>query len=170
MAMKQSKFDRKLDLFARATFIGADGRPKSAAWLYAFMLAILFGLLYVAVYLVFGFLLGKNTEAGIGTIFLHALLSSAASSIPAVLLAVFLKEEKKALVAYAYVWLAVLLVLSLIMGFLLCDWKGGNGWADFTTLATIVYFPSLLAVLAGGIPAWLLYRRERRGMPDDNDA
>ncbi|MBQ3663743.1 MAG: hypothetical protein II914_06390 [Clostridia bacterium] len=162
MTKKQSNLDRKLDSFARVTFIGADGRPKSAVWLYAFMLSILFGLLFVAAYLAFGFLFGRNADAGIGTIVLHALVSAVAGSIPAILLAVLLKKEKKALTAYAYVWLAVLFVLSLIMGLLLCDWKSGTGWADFLTLATIVYFPSLLAILIGGIPSWILYRRECR--------
>ena len=162
MARKQSNLDRKIDAFARATFIGADGKPKSAAWLYAFLLAIGFGLLYVAVYLVFGFLLGKDGNAGLGTVVLHALITAVLGSVPAVLLAVFLKQQNKALVAYAYVWLAVLFVLSLIMGFLLCDWKGGNGWTEFIALATVVFFPSLLAILVGGVPAWILYRRARK--------
>lgn len=166
MAKKQSKLDQKLDSFARAAFLGADGKPKSAVWLYAFLLAILFGLLYVAVYLVFGYLFGKNTEAGLGTVVLHTLITAVVGSIPAVLLAVFLKEDRKALVAYAYVWLAVLFVLSLIMGFLLCDWKGGNGWTEFTALATVVFFPSLLSILVGGIPAWILFRKEMKRMTE----
>lgn len=166
MARKQSKLDQKLDSFARVTFLSPDGKPKSAVWLYAFMIAILFGLLFVAVYLVFGFLFGKTANAGVGTIILHALISAVIGSIPAVLLAVFLKEDRKALIAYAYVWLSVLWVMSLIMGFLLCDWKGGNGWADFITLVTIVYVPSLLAILIGGIPAWVLFLRERKRLTE----
>lgn len=162
MAKQQSKLDRKIDAFARVTFIGEDGKPKSAVWLYAFLLAIGFGLLYVALYLVFGFLFGKNTGAGLGTVVLHALVTALIGSVPAVLLAFLLKEQRKALVAYAYIWLAVLFVLSLVMGFLLCDWKGGNGWTEFIALATVVFFPSLLAILIGGVPSWLLYRRERK--------
>ncbi len=167
MAKKQSKLDRKIDAFARAAFIGEDGKPKSAVWLYAFLLTIGFGLLYVLLYLVFGFLFGKNGDAGFGTVVLHALVTAVLGSVPAVLLAVFLKAERKALVAYAYVWLAVLFVLSLIMGFLLCDWKGGNGWTELIALSTVVFFPSLLAILVGGIPTWILYRKARKTQTEE---
>lgn len=162
MAKQKSNLDRKLDAFARVTFLGEDGRPKSAVWLYAFLLSIGFGIVYVAAYLGLGFLLGSSGEAQLGTVVLHALLTAAVSGIPAVLLAVFLKEQKKALVAYAYSWLAILFVLSLILGFLLCDWRGGHGWEELIVLTTIVFFPSLLAILFGGIPAWILWKKERR--------
>lgn len=170
MAKQKSNLDRKLDSFARVTFLGEDGRPKSAVWLYAFLLAIGFGLLYVLLYLVFGFLFGKNGDAGLFTVILHALITAVVGSIPPVLLCAFLKEDRKALVAYAYVWLAVLFVLSLIMGVLLCDWKGGNGWIEFTALLTVVFFPSLAAILFGGIPAWILWRAERKRMKAAEEA
>ena len=162
MAKSKSKLDQKLDAFARVTFLTEDGKPKSAVWLYAFLISLGIAVLTVALYLLLGFWLGQMMPGSVGLIVLHALLSAALGSVPSILLARFLADEHKVLIAYAYVWLAVLFVLSLIMGLLLCDWAGGNGWADWITLVTIVFFPALLSILIGGIPAWLWYRAARR--------
>ena len=53
MAMKRSKFDRKLDGFFRGLFFEENGKPKSASLLYSFLMAILFILVYGACYLLF---------------------------------------------------------------------------------------------------------------------
>ena len=50
--MKRSKFQRKLDGFLRHLFFEENGKPKSASLLYAFLLAILFLLIYGASYLI----------------------------------------------------------------------------------------------------------------------
>lgn len=161
MAKSKSRLDQKLDAFARVTFLGEDGKPKSAVWLYAFLIAIVIALVDVALYLGLGFLFGQNENAALWTVALHALAVAVLGAIPAVLLAVFLKEDRKALIAYAYLWLAVLFVLSLGMGILLCDWAGGNGWTELIALGTVVFFPSLLCIGIGGAPAWILWIRER---------
>ncbi len=162
MAGKKSKLDRKLDAFARAAFLDENGKPKSTVWLYGFLLALLFGVVYLGVYLGFGFLFGRSGQATLGTVLLHALITAVVGSIPAVLLAIFLKEDRKALPAYAYIWLAILFALTFFMGLLLCDWANGNGLRDLITLSTLVYMPSLLSILIGGIPTWILWRRERQ--------
>ena len=59
MAKKQSNFEKRINEFARVTFLTEDGKPKSAVWLYAFMLSILFGVFYLGIYLGAGTLLGK---------------------------------------------------------------------------------------------------------------
>lgn len=164
MAKSKSKLDQKLDAFARVTFLTEDGRPKSAVWLYAFLISLGIAILTVALYLLLGFWLGAMAAGSIGLIVLHAVLTAALGSIPSILLARLLRDEHKVLIAYAYVWLLVLFVLSLIMGVLLCDWAGGSGWIDLVTLSTIVFFPALLSILIGGVPAWLLWRAAKQRM------
>lgn len=162
MAKKRSKLDQKLDAFARVTFLDQDGKPKSTVWLYAFLLALLFSILGVAAYLGTGFLFGRIEQGGFWIVLLHAFTAAVVGNILPILLAVFLKGDRKAFVAYAFVWLAILFVMSLIFGFLLCDWAGGNGWIELITLGTIVFLPSFLSILIGGIPSWLLFRAYRR--------
>ena len=59
MAKKPDKLDRKFTEFSRVTFLDENGRPKSAAWLYSFMLGLLYAILYAAVFIGTGLLLGK---------------------------------------------------------------------------------------------------------------
>ena len=65
MAKKQSSLDRKINEFSRVTFLDETGRPKSAAWLYSFLLAILYALLYIAVFIGSGLLLGRWMPASL---------------------------------------------------------------------------------------------------------
>ena len=59
MAKKPDKLDRKFTEFSRVTFLDENGRPKSAAWLYSFMLGLLYAILYAAVFIGTGLLLGR---------------------------------------------------------------------------------------------------------------
>lgn len=161
MAGKQSTFDRKVNEFARVTFLDKDGKPKSAVWLYAFMLAILLAVLYAAVYLAAGFLLGRVWPDGsVWAIVLQYLLTAAVGGGLCLLSCLFFKGPRRCFVYYAYIWLAILLVMMIPTSLLMCGWAEGTGWLDFWQFCVILFFPSILAIIAGGIPSRILWHRE----------
>ena len=161
MAGKQSTFDRKVNEFARVTFLDKDGKPKSAVWLYAFMLAILFAVLYVGVYLAAGFLLGRIWPDGpVHAILLQYLITAVIGSGLCLLSVLIFKGPRRCFVYFAYIWLAILLGMMVLTSLFMCDWASGNGWLDFWMFCVVVFFPSILAILSGGIPARILWRRE----------
>ena len=60
MAKERSKLQRCVDSFTRSLFLDENGKPKSATFLYAFLLSLLFVAVYIAAYL---FLLDPLHEA-----------------------------------------------------------------------------------------------------------
>ena len=163
MAKKQSGFEKRIDEFARVTFLTKDGKPKSAVWLYAFMLSILFALIYLAVYLASGFLLGKVWPDGsVPAILLQYLVTMTIGSGLCLLSCLLFKGPRRCFVWYAYIWLSVLLVMMVLTSLLMCDWTSGEGGSIFWQWCVLIFFPSILSILTGGIPAWILWRRELR--------
>ena len=161
MAGKQSAFERKVNEFARVTFLDKDGKPKSAVWLYAFMLAILFAVLYAAVYLAAGFLLGRVWPDGsVWAIVLQYLLTAAVGGGLCLLSCLLFKGPRRCFVYYAYIWLAILLIMMIPVVLLMCGWNKGSGWQDFWPYCVFLFFPSILAIAAGGIPSRILWHRE----------
>ena len=161
MARKQSNFEKKVNEFARVTFLDKDGKPKSAVWLYAFMLAILFAVFYVAVYLGAGFLLGRIWPDGSTlAILLQYLATAVIGSGLCLLFCLFMKGPRRCFIWYAYIWLTVLFVMTLLTSLFMCDWASGEGPAIFWQYCTLIFFPAILSILAGGIPAYLLWNRE----------
>jgi hypothetical protein len=161
MARKQSTFEKKANEFARVTFLDKDGRPKSAAYLYGFMLSLLFGVIYVGVYLGAGFLLGKAWPDGsVWAILLQYLATAVLGTGICLLSLLIFKGPRRCFPYYAYVWLFVLFVMSVITSLFMCDWASGEGWIIFWQYCTVVFFPTILAILAGGIPTRILWHRE----------
>ena len=94
MARKQSNLEKKINEFARVTFLTKDGKPKSAVWLYAFMLSILFAVIYLAVYLGSGVLFGKLWPDGsVLAILLQYLITAMIGSGLCLLSALIFKEN-----------------------------------------------------------------------------
>ena len=161
MARKQSNLDKKFNEFARVTFLTEDGKPKSAVWLYAFMLSILFAVLYLAVYLGSGFLLGKLwPEGSVTAILLQYLITAVIGSGLCLLSALIFKGPRRCFVYYAYIWLAILLGMMVLTSLFMCDWASGEGWSIFWQYCVLVFIPSILSIMAGGIPARILWHRE----------
>ena len=161
MARKQSTFERKVNEFARVTFLDKDGKPKSAVWLYAFLLAILFAVLYAAIYFGSGLLLGKVWPDGsVWAILLQDLITAAVGGAVCLLFCLIFKGPRRCFVYYAYLWLLILLVLMLPTVLLMCGWNKGSGWQDFWQYCVFLFFPAILSILAGGIPARILWNRE----------
>ncbi len=161
MAKKQSTFERKVNEFARVTFLGKDGKPKSAVWLYAFMLAILFAVFYVGIYLLSGLLLGKVWPQGsAGAILLQYLCTVVIGTALCLLSCLIFKGPRRCFIYYAYIWLAILFAMMFLTSLLLCGWDAGTGWTDLWWFCIIIFFPSILSILAGGIPARILWHRE----------
>ena len=161
MAAERSKFQRHLDRFFRGLFFEENGKPKSANLLYSFLLAILFLLIYGTSYLL---LLDPLERAFAGASV--AVRNGMEYVIPALvgsavcLLFTLLPGEKKGLVAGAYVWMGALLIAVMLFELLLIDWSDAR--TEYSLFMAIVNLPGIAAVLTGGIPALLLYRRERK--------
>lgn len=161
MAGKRSKFERKLDGFFRGLFFEENGKPKSASLLYSFLMAILFILIYGASYLL---LLDPLEKALAGTSVL--LRNLAEYLVPALagsalcLLFTLLPGEKRGLAAGAYLWMAALLIAVMLFELLLIDWSDAR--TEYGLFIAVVNLPGIASVLTGGVPALLLYRRERK--------
>lgn len=161
MAKNKSTIERKIDAFSRAAFLDKDGKPKSAVWLYAFMLAVLFAVFYVAVHLGAGLLFGRILpEESFWTVLLHYLTTAIVGSALCLLFCLFLKGPRRCFVFYAYIWLAIITALMFLTTLVMCDWTGGNGWLDLWQFCFLLYIPAVLSILAGGIPARILWHRE----------
>lgn len=160
MAAKRSDFQRKLDGVLRGLFFDENGRPRSAALLYSFLLAILFILIYGACYLLLldpleGALQGSSALwRNLAEYLVPALAGSALC-----LLFTLLPGDKKGLVLGAYLWMAGLLAAMMLFELLLIDWS--DAATEYGLFMVLVNLPGLAAVLTGGIPALLLYRREK---------
>ena len=167
MAKKQSKLENKLNEISRVAFLDENGRPKSAVWLYSFMIGLAFAVLYVALFIGSGLLLSRLfTEASLWIILLQYLITAVVGSIPGILLAVFLREDRKALIWYAYIWILILLLLTVPATLMMSDWKEGYGWTDMWLFCVYLYFPALLCFAAGGIPVRALWRKEQEQMAE----
>ena len=159
MAAKQSKLQQKLDAFSRALFLDEHGKPKSAVLLYSFLLSILFSAIYIAAY----FLLLDPLESALSSLpvavrnVIQYLVPAVAGSIPCVAL-YFAFSKNKQTVPCAYLWMAALLILMMLVMLILADWSDGG--TDYLLFLVILVVPSALSILCGGIPSWLLYRKE----------
>lgn len=162
MTKQQSTLERKVNAFARVTFLDKDGKPKSAAWLYAFMLAILFAVIYTAIFIGSGLLFGSILPDSVWAIVLQYLVTAVPGTLLCLTFCFFMKGPRRCFICYAYVWMAILFVMILLTVLVMCDWAGGNGWIELWQFSVILLLPAALSVLAGGIPAWLLWRRELR--------
>ena len=157
MAKERSKLQRWVDSFTRALFLDENGKPKSATFLYAFLLALLFVAVYIAAYL---FLLDPLHEAfsGIPMFWqnvLQYLIPALAGSVPCVLLMFAFRGENKRLVPCAYLFLAIMLVLIMLAELLLIDWSDAK--TEYTLFWMLLGLPLLLSVVCGGVPAFLLW-------------
>ena len=161
MAAERSKFQRHLDSFFRGLFFEENGKPKSANLLYSFLLAILFVLIYGASYLLLLDPLERAfSGAGVGFRNLIEYLVPALAGSALCLLFTLLPGEKKGLAAGAYLWMGGLLVAVMLFELLLIDWSDAR--TEYGLFMAIVNLPGIASVLTGGIPALLLYRRERK--------
>ncbi len=160
MAKERSKLQRRIDSWTRALFLDENGKPKSAAFLYAFLLALLFGAVYAAAYLLLLDPLNR-AFAGLPTFWqnvLQYLLPAIAGSVPCVLSIFLFRGENKRLVPNAYLWMLAILVLIMLAALLLIDWS--DAATEYGLFWMILGLPILISALVGGIPAFLLYRRE----------
>ena len=159
MAAKQSKFQQKLDAFSRALFLDEHGKPKSAVLLYSFLLSILFAGIYAAAY----FFLLEPLESALSSApvafrnVVQYLVPAIAGSVPCVAL-YFAFSKNKQTVPCTFLWMAALLILMMLVMLILADWSDGG--TDYLLFLVILVVPSALSILCGGIPSWLLYRKE----------
>lgn len=160
MAKERSKLQKRIDSFTRVLFLDENGKPKSATFLYSFLLAILFGVIYAAAYL----LLLDPLQKAFGHLpvfwqnVLQYLIPAAAGSVPCVLSIFLFRGENKRLVPNAYLWMAVILILIMLAALLLIDWS--DAATEYGLFWMILGLPIAVSALVGGIPAFLLYRRE----------
>ena len=165
MAAKRSKIERKLDGFFRGLFFEENGKPKSASLLYSFLMAILFILLYGASYLLLLDPLEKAfSEAPVVIRNLVEYVVPALVGSAVCLLFTLLPGKKKGLAAGAYLWMGALLAAVMLFELLLIDWSDAR--TEYGLFMAVVNLPGIASVLTGGVPALLLYRRERKAQAD----
>ena len=165
MAKKPDKLDRKFTEFSRVTFLDENGRPKSAAWLYSFMLGLLYAILYAAVFIGTGLLLGRlETPSGF-VIVLQYLITAVIGSVPCVAL-FFAFREHKGYVVGAYIWLAVLVLLMVPTTLLMSGGSEDFGWSMWM-FCIYIFFPAILCIGVGGSASYLLYQRSVRAEQDE---
>lgn len=160
MAKERSKLQRRIDSFTRALFLDENGKPKSATFLYSFLLAVLFGAIYAAAYLLLLDPLEK-TFSHLPVFWKNVfeyLIPAVAGSVPCVLSIFLFRAESKRLVPCAYLWMAALLVLIMLAALLLIDWS--DAATEYALFWMILGLPIAASAIIGGVPAFLLYRRE----------
>ena len=161
MAKERSQFQRRLDGFFRSLFFEESGKPKSAALLYSFLLAVLFLVIYAAAYLLLlGPLESALSAASVPVRNAAEYLVPALAGSALCLLLMAALGEKKHLVPGAYLILFVLVAASFLFELLFIDWSDAR--TEYGLFLAILGIPALLSVLLGGIPALLLYRRARK--------
>ena len=62
------------------------------------------------------------------------------------------------------------MLLAVPATLLMSDWKEGYGWTDMWLFCIYLFFPAVLSLLAGGIPARILWNRERERMQAEESA
>ncbi len=160
MAEKErSKLSRKIDEICRVVFLTEEGKPKSTTLIYSFSLALLF----VAVILVCYMLLIDPIELGLvnSPVWIRQVLEYL---VPGLLSAVictalsfaFRKRERMGLVAAAYTWVDVIVVIMVVtMMFTVDSSDWGTEYALFMVVAGI---PMLLSAVLGTVGSQLVYR------------
>lgn len=159
MAKERSKLQRKIDSFSRALFLDENGKPKSATFLYSFLLALLYAAIDAAAYLLLLDPL-EHAFSGASVTVRNAaeyLVPAIAAAIPCVAL-FFAFRKKRQLVPCAYLWMTAMLLAMMLFMLLLVDWS--DGWTDYRLFLRLLALPAALSILSGGVPAFLLYRRE----------
>ena len=161
MAKEKSKFQQKLDGFLRNLFFEESGRPKSADLLYSFLLAILFTLIYLTAYILLLGPIERLLSACSVTLrnVAEYLLPALAGSCVCLLIRRLLKERGKLALA-AYLWMAALLIAAMLFALLLIDWSDAR--TEYGLFMALLGLPALCSVVTGGIPAWLLHRRQKK--------
>ncbi|MBQ5950918.1 MAG: hypothetical protein IJL66_02065 [Lachnospiraceae bacterium] len=161
MAKERSKFQRWVDGVLRSLFFEENGKPRSAAFLYSFLLALLFAFIYIAGYL----LLVDPVEKLLSGASV-AVRNAAEYLLPALvcsgicLLLTLLPGSAKRLVAGAYLWMGALVLAMMLFELVLIDWS--DAATEYGLFMILLGIPGLLAVVTGGIPAFLLYRRDAK--------
>ena len=159
MAKERSKLQRWIDDVTRALFLDENGKPKSATFLYAFLLAIMYAGVYAAAYLLLLDPL-NNALSGLSVFWqnvLEYLIPALVGSVPCVLLIFAFRGENKRLVPNAYLWLAAFFVLTFFGELLIINWS--DAATELHLFFVIIGLPLLVSIVCGGVPAFLLYRR-----------
>ena len=165
MAKDRSKFQRKLDGFLRGLFFEENGKPKSAAFLYAFLLAVLFMFVCVLSFLLLleplekAFAGASVTVRNIVEYTVPALVGSG------ICLLLTFKRDKRKLVASAYLFMAGLFAAVCLFELFVIDWS--DPATEYGLFMAVLGLPALACVVSGGVPALLIYRRELKRQAEE---
>ncbi len=168
MSKERSALQRRIDQFLRVLFLDEKGAPKSAVLLYSFLLAILFVLIYLAAYLLLLDPLESlfsGSSVAVRNI-VQYLLPAIAGSIPCIAM-YFAFPKQRQLVPYAFLWMLVLLIAIMLFELLLIDWS--DAWTEYQLFLVILAIPLAVSILCGGIPATLLYRKDRKKAREEQE-
>lgn len=165
MAKDRSKFQRKFDGFLRDLFFEENGKPKSAALLYAFLLAVLFLFVCAGSYLLLLEPLEKafsNASVVVRNIVEYTVPAIVGSGI---CLLLTLKRDKRKLVASAYLFMAGLFAVICLFELFVIDWS--DAATEYGLFMAVLGLPALACVIFGGVPALLIWRHELKKQAEE---
>lgn len=156
---EQSKFSKKIDTICRALFLTEEGKPKSAAFLYSFCLAVLFFGIYLGADVAcVAFLNEKFPEPTTWVNILQFALPGVAAAAVCVCFTFFFRTiENKKIVPSAFAWLCALTLGAMIIMIFLCD--PADSLLEYRLFMYIVIGPILVFLVAGTLGSQLLVRK-----------
>ncbi len=158
---EKGQFSRKIDQICQAIFLTENGKPKSALLIYSFSLALVFIVVFLASYM----LLLEPLEIAFQarSVFVRNVVEY---TIPAIIGCIpclalsFAFKERKNMVAAAFTWLDVIVLIMFVTMAFMVD---KSDWAtEYGLFLTVVGLPMLISAVLGTVGSQVIYRRRRR--------
>ncbi|MBR2282626.1 MAG: hypothetical protein IJ863_08395 [Spirochaetales bacterium] len=163
MAEKErSKLSRRIDEICRVVFLTEEGKPKSTTLVYSFSLALLF----IAVTLISYMLLVDPIEKGLARspvrvrqVLEYLVPGLVATVLDTALSFAFRKRERMGLVAAAYTWVDIVVLMMVITMMFTVD---GTDWAtEYGLFMAVSGIPMLVSAVLGTVASQVVYRRRK---------
>lgn len=164
MAEKEkSRLSRKIDEICRVVFLTEEGKPKSAALVYSFSLALVF----ISVILLGYALLVDPIEIGLSgsPVWLRQVLEYLVPGVVSAALCTalslaFRKRERLGTVAAAFTWVDIVFVVIVITMVFIVD---GSDWAaEYGLFMVVAGIPMLVSAVLGTVASQVVYRRRKK--------
>ncbi len=159
---EQSKLSRRIDEICRVLFLTEEGKPKSTTLIYSFSLSLVFVVVLLLLYI----LLIDPIELGLAKspTWVRQVLEYLVPGIVGVALCTslsfaFRKREKMGLVAAAFTWVDILVLLVVVTMMFMVD---SSDWAtEYGLFMAIAGIPLLVSAVLGTVASQLVYRKRK---------
>lgn len=157
----RGQLSRKIDQICSAIFLTENGKPKSALLIYSFSLALVFIIVFIASYMLLLEPLEMAFQAR--SVFVRNVVEYTVPAIigciPCLALS-FAFKERKNMVAAAFTWLDVIVLIMFVTMAFMAD---KDDWVtEYRMFLAIIGLPMLISGVLGTVGAQTIYRRRRR--------